>query len=145
MHLRIVICSVGTVTLKAWTPPGILPAAIALPFLRGWLAPACVPAPETSLPASQSGDEIFCWSCAGRIPDRRKDSGQYSPAQKRDRRPRLPPAHGVSLGPLASGENANRPPASRSGVPAIPAFLLKVFRRGPGSQASRSRHGPPWS
>src|SRR3954464_3147644 len=142
-HLRIVICSVPcSATLKALVPPGSWPAAIGLPFLPGQLLRAFDLAHVTALPSSQSGGGIFCLSYAGQIQDRRKDSGQYLPTQKRDRQLRLPHVHAATR---KSPAFQRRSPASLADAPAAPASLLKVFQRGLEPLASQTQHAQPWS
>src|SRR5579864_689771 len=142
-HLRIVICSVPcSATLKALVPPGSWPAAIALPFLPDWLAPVFDHVRATVLPSSQNGGGIFYWSCAEQTRDRRKDNGQYSPAQKRDRLLRLQPAQEVRREFPAS---QNRWMARLVNVPVTPASLQLVFQIGLAFLASRTQHARPWS
>src|SRR6185312_14615 len=120
-HLRMVICSVPcSAMLKAPVPPASWPAAIGLPFLPAWLALVFDPVSVIAVPSSQNGGGIFCWSYAEQIPDRRKDSGQYSPAQKIDRRLRLPHAHAIRQ---ESPVSQNQPPANLPDVPATRGFL----------------------
>src|SRR5579864_4136576 len=123
-HLRIVICSVPcSATLKALVPPGSWPAAIELPFLPDWLARVLDRDRATALPSSQNGDGIFYWSYAAQTRDRQKDSGQYSPTQKRDRRLRLPPAQATPREFSVAPMNAKRPMAGLANVPAALASL----------------------
>src|SRR5579864_2201132 len=120
IHLRIVICSVPcSATLNALVPPGSWPAATSFPFLQDSLAQVSGPVAVADLPSSQNGGGIFCWFCAEQIRDRRKGSGQYSPAQKKDRRLRLQPAPAALREFLAS----RNPMAGLANVPAALASL----------------------
>src|SRR6476661_9115321 len=140
-HLRMVICSVPcSATLKALAPPGSWPAATNFPFLPGWPAQVSDLVAVTALPSSQTGGGIFCSSCAEQIRDRRRDNGQYSPAQKTDHRLRLPHGHAVPWEFLAS---QNRWTARFADVPATPASLQSIFQTGLALPASQTQHARP--